>query len=148
MRLIGANPQMVKLHLRLCPGKRACPLECHRVVVLVGKIRQLAARSRRHGPEANACGASARNCKAAAQAEDRIEYGAKGVGQRPSLRHRGGMANGLTAAEKPRPVGLELHVAGSVAFDHCQMRGPDLRVAGGTPPPRRENRAKLGYELG
>src|SRR5438874_3020503 len=148
MRFIRANPQMVELHLRLCPGERACSLERHRVVMLVGKIGQLVARGRRHRPEGNACRASARNCNAAAQAEDRIEYRAKGVGQRPSLRHRGGMANSLTAAEKPRPVSLELHVAGSVAFDHRQMRGPNPGVAGGTLPPGREDCAELRYELG
>ena len=56
--------------------------------------------------------------------------------------------NGLAPLQKTRPVGLELHVAGGLAFDDGQMGGPHLRVAGRTPPSSRQNCAKLGHEFG
>ena len=47
MRFVRADAEMVKLHLRLRPGKRRRPLERHRIVMLVGQIEHLFARRRR-----------------------------------------------------------------------------------------------------
>ena len=41
MRLVRADAQMMELHLRLRPGKRARSLERHCIVMLVGEIEHI-----------------------------------------------------------------------------------------------------------
>ena len=53
-----------------------------------------------------------------------------------------------TAAEEPRPVGLELDDAVAVLLDGRHVRRPDLLLVVRTRPARGEQRAGFGIELG
>ena len=70
---------MAQLHLRLRPGNPLCPLERYWVVMLVGKSEHVFARASGDRPEGDACRGAARDSHAPAQAEDGIEYGARGI---------------------------------------------------------------------
>ena len=61
VRLVGADAEMVELHLRLRPGQRDRALEGRRVVVLVGQVERFAARRRDQRPERDARRGSRRN---------------------------------------------------------------------------------------
>ncbi len=148
MRVVGRDAQMMKLHLRLGPGQHRRALERHRVVMLVGKVEQGLACRRGHRPEREPRGAAARDSHPPAQAEDRIEHGPDSVGQRPAVPDSGRCTVGMSAAQKAGAIGFELYVARGFAFDDDEMRRPDLRIAVRAPPPRREDRAEAGHELG
>ena len=79
-----------------------------------------------------------------AQAEDRIEHGAHGIGERPAFGNGGRRANGLPTPEKARAIGLELYVSGTFAIDDGEMCRPHERVSRRTPATGREDRTEVG----
>ena len=81
------------------------------VVVLVGQVEHFAARGRDQRPERDPRGGPRRQPDAAAKTEDRIEYGAGSVGQRPAVNHRDRRADAAPASQETRAIGLELEIA-------------------------------------
>ena len=147
MRFVGTDAEMMELDLGLRPRQGDRAFEGRRVVVLVGQVERFAARRRDQRPERYAHRGARRNPHAAAKTEDRIEHGTDRVGERPAVHHGDRRPDLAPAAEKTRPIGLELHVAHALAFHNGEVRRPDLRLAGRPPPPRGQKGADIGDEL-
>ena len=108
---VGVNAEMVKLHLRLGPRESDGALEGRRLVVFVGQVERFAARGRDQRPERDPRRGPGRKPDAAAKTEDRIEYGAGSVGQRPAVNHRDRRTDPASASQETRPISLELRAA-------------------------------------
>src|SRR5690348_9484644 len=104
MGIVRGNPQMMELHLRLRPSERGRALVRHRVMMLVREVEHGLACRRRHRPERQSYRVATWDTHALAQAENRIEDRARGVGQRPTVMRRGGRSNGPPAPEKARAI--------------------------------------------
>ena len=124
--LVGVNAEMVKLHLRLGPREGDGALESRWVVVFVGQVERFAARGRDQRPERDPRRGPWRKPDAAAKTEDRIEYGAGSVGERPAVNHRDRRTDPASASQETRPIGLELRAAHHLAFDDGDVRRPEL----------------------
>src|SRR4030095_12057579 len=59
------------------------------------------------------------------EAEDGIEHGARGVGQRPTVDDRHRRADAPSPTEKAPSVGLELSAAAGLSLDDDRVGGPD-----------------------
>ncbi len=143
-RLLRLDVEMAQLHLGLGPGERLRPVEGAAIVVLVDEIQQFRARRRDHGPEGDPRDLARRNRHRVPQRKDRVEDRPDGVRERPAVSDRRGRADGAAAADETRPVGLVLRIGGDLAFDHGEMRRPDLAArrasAGGAWRPARRIR--------
>ena len=64
------------------------------------------------------------------------------------LRDGNRRADAVSASEEARPVGLELQLAGGLAFQHGQMGGPYLRFIRCPPSAGRQKRAEFRHEFG
>ena len=97
MGLIAHQTQVLQLRLGMGrrQGRRA--IERGRFLMAVDEIDDFLAGFRRHGPERDRHRATARNLNAPAQGEDRVQYGARAVGERPSSKHGSGGAGGSVA---------------------------------------------------
>ena len=128
-RLVGAStPRWRSCTCAWVQASVAGPLEGVAVVMLVEQVEQLGARRRdarsRRRRAPSSPGATAH---AAAQREDRVEHRARrcstAAGRRAWRAARAGC--GPRPMKRARSVSI-LRVAGDLAFDHGEMRGPDL----------------------
>ena len=145
---VGVDAEMVELHLRLGPREGDGALEGRRVVMFVGQVEHFAARARDQRPERDPRRGPWRKPDAAAKTEDRIEYGAGSVGERPAVNHRDRRADPASPSQETRPISLELRAAHDLAFDHRDMRRPEFVVGGRAPAPRSQQSAAVGDEFG
>ena len=129
-RFVGADTEMEHLHLCLRPSQCDRALERRRVVMLVDKVEHFVAGRGDERPKRDVRSRSRRQPHAAAKAKDRIEHGAGGVGERPTIDDGDRCANQTASTEKARSVGFELQAADGVPFDDGQMRRPDFGFVG------------------
>lgn len=92
MRFVGADAEVMELHLRLGPGEHYRPLKST------------------HRPERDACRGACWYSHAAAKTEDRIEYGPGRIGKWMAVDHRDWRTNGTPAPKETCSVRLELYV--------------------------------------
>ena len=86
VRLFAFDPEVMELHLALDPGQHGRALEGADVAIAVGEVQRLLARRGDEGREGDPRAAPRRNAHPAAQADDRVEHRARGVGQRAPVR--------------------------------------------------------------
>src|SRR6266852_388496 len=111
MRLIGADAQVMQLHVRLGPREGDSALERGYVVMLVGLIEGIGAGRRDHCPESySRCGAG-RDADPSAQTEARVEHGADRIGKRAAVDYGNCGVSVAPAAKKARAVGFKLDIA-------------------------------------
>src|SRR5438874_13694244 len=108
MRFVGADPEVMELHLRLGPRERHRSLKGGGVVMLVHQVEHLGPSRCNHRPERDVCRGTRCYSHAATKTEDWIEYGADCIGQRLAVNYRDRRANGAPAPKKTCAVGLEL----------------------------------------
>src|SRR5271167_1170338 len=111
MRLVGPQPQMMQLHLRLRPSEGYCALERGGIVMLVGLVECFRPGRRDHRPEGHPRRRTRRYSHPAAKTEDRIEYCSDRIGKRPSVDYRDCHTNVAPAPKETRTVSFELDVA-------------------------------------
>ncbi len=145
--LVRADSEMAQLHLRLGPCESGRAVESGGVMVLIHQIHNLLAGGSDQCPEGDARGRARLESNLTAQAEDRIEDGAGGVGQRSVCDHRHRLAKAAPAPEEARPIGFELQITDGLSFDEGYMRRPSLGVARGLSSPPSQYRAHLVGEL-
>ena len=130
------DAEMMELHLRPGPRQRGGPFERGAVAMLVDDVKHRLAAFGNHGPEGDAYGRARCDTHAAAQGENRVEYGADRVRQGPAVRNRDRPMDAVAAPEETGPVGLHLRLSHSLAVHDRQMRGPDFLFARRAAPPR------------
>ena len=123
-RFAGRDTDMAQLHLRLGPRQRRRSIEGGDVAMLVGKVEHGLPAGGDHGPESHADDRPGSDADAAAEGEDRIEHGAGGAGQPPSVEYRAGSAGRTAAAEKTGAVGFDLGRADGLSIDDGEMGRP------------------------
>ena len=137
MRFIGADAEVMELHLRLGPRERHRSLKGGRIVMLVHQIECLDASRCNHRPERDVYRGTRRYSHAAAKTKDWIEYGADCIGERLAVDYRDRRAYDASAPKETCAIRLgELAVARRLTFDHREMRSPDLGIGGRARPSR------------
>ena len=89
-----------------------------------------------------------READAAPQAEDRIEHGARGVGQRPAVDHRHRRADAAAAAEESRRGRSRTERRRRLALDGDDVGRPDGGSSADRGAAGRQERPELRHELG
>src|SRR6185437_13294804 len=120
---------MIELHLSLRPGEGQRAPESCAVPMLVDLVEQGFPGRGNHCPERDAGGSARRNPDTATQGENRIEHSPYRVRERAPIDCRDRVSRAMPTTEKPRPVGLDLLHADSLAVNHRQVTGPDLRIS-------------------
>src|ERR1022692_2527592 len=146
--LRGVDTEMAKLYLRLSPRQRGRAYECVWLMVLIHESQNTFTRSGSAGPERNVHRGARRYAHAIPKREHRIENGADGVGQTPSVHHGNGRLNIAPATEETCAISFQLRLAQSLAFDDGVVGYPDFRFGRRAPSPRRQNRADFRNVLG
>jgi hypothetical protein len=126
----GLDVEMAKLHLGLRPGKGLCALECVSVVVLVDQVDQCTTGGGDQSPECDTRDPTWRHRNPLSQREDRIEHNSNRIGQGRAVNDGTGCGDMSVPAEKSRPIGFVLRITDGSAFDHGEMRSPNLRLVG------------------
>jgi len=128
MRFVGADPEVMELHLRLGPRERHRSLKGGGVVMLVHQVECVGASRCNHRPERDVYRGARRYSHATAKTKDWIENGADSIGERLAVNYRDRRANGAPAPKETCAVRLELYGARGLTFDDREMRSPDLGV--------------------
>ncbi len=125
MRLLRVDPEVMELHLGLGPRQGGDPLEGSGIAVLVGHEKGGRPRRGEQRGEDDACARARGETEAPAQAEDGIQDGPGGVGERPSLDHGHRRADAAPPSQESRAVGLVLRAAHAYPFHRHHVRGPE-----------------------
>ena len=136
-------PRWWSCTLRLGPGQGRDPLEGGGIAVLVGHEQGGRPRGREQGGEHDARAGSRRQAETPPQAEDRVQHGPRGIGERPALDHRHRRADPATSPQETRAVRLVLRASHARSLHRHHVGGPDalLLVAAG------QARGEEGVEL-
>ncbi len=129
-------------------GQGLCAFERRRVAILVDQRQHLRAARRHPKPKGDARGFAGCDFHAVTQREHGIEDRARRVGQRPRLDDGHGIAQIMSAPQKPSPVGFELQTADGLALQCTDMSDPTLGLAGLSAAPSGQHCAALGDEFG
>ena len=145
--LVHANPEMVELDLRPCPGERDRPLERRGVAILVRQRDGGFARRADERGEDEACALSRHETDSPSEAEDGIEHRTCRVRQRPPVDDRHRRTNPAAPAEEPPAIGLVLSPSAGLAFDDDDVGRPDRRVRRRPGTASGQQGAEIGYPL-
>ncbi len=124
--LVGPDADMVQLHLGLRPRQGARTVERRRIVILLGESQDFLPRRGNHRREGDPDGDARAKSYPEAEAHDRIEHGAHGVGERLVVGHRQGCPDPASAAQEPRAISFPLEGADPLVFGGHGVGKPHL----------------------
>ena len=147
VRLVGADAEVMELHLGLGPRQRGRALERGRVAVLVGEVQGHLTGGRDHRGEGDAHRRPGLDADPAPEADDRIEDRADRVGEGQAVAHGSRAADLPASPEEPGAVGLPLQIAQRLALDDDHVRQPDGLLLGRAGPAAGQQQVELGKAL-
>src|SRR5271157_1544297 len=111
MGFVRSDAQMMKLHLRLRPGRRQSTFPSPCIPILICQLQYLLASRGYDGRKDNPHGGAWRDENRSLQAHHGVEHGTNGIRKGASIPDGYGVANLIPPSEKPDAVCLKLQLS-------------------------------------